>query len=206
LEPATLPAVVEEQRDDGDTADDGQGPGRRTADRSQRAAAEELEGVVQAGHRGSARHLPDDTPQRQEPAEGDDERRHADVGDDEALEGPDPDAKSEAQGKGEDPHQRAVEGDAQVRQPVGHQQGVGHGQDADGRADRQVDVARDDDEHHPGRHDRHHRRLHGHRDDAGRLEDLAVRRDPEADQDRKQGDEHAEQAEIDLRRREQAPR
>ncbi len=47
-EPTTLPAVVDEQADDGDAADDGQDPGQRAADRSRRAAAEVLEGLVDA--------------------------------------------------------------------------------------------------------------------------------------------------------------
>ena len=49
-------------------------------------------------------------------------------------------------------------------QPVGHQQRIGHRDDADDGPDRQVDVARHDDEDHPGRDDRDTRRLDGQRD------------------------------------------
>ena len=52
-------------------------------------AADELEGGVEAGDGGATGEVPDDAADRQQPAEGDDERGHADVGDDEALERPD---------------------------------------------------------------------------------------------------------------------
>ena len=87
-------------------------------------------------------------------------------------------------------------------QPVGHQQRVGHRDEADQRADRQVDVARDDDQHHAGRDDRDARR-------PGRpcvtmlvgWISLPPLRMWNVEQDDDQRDEHAEQAEVDLRLR-----
>ena len=64
-------------------------PGQGAPDRALGAAADELEVRVQPGHGGAAREVPDRAPDREQPAEGHDERRHADVGDDEALERPD---------------------------------------------------------------------------------------------------------------------
>ena len=82
-----------------------------------------------------------------------------------------------------------------VGHPVGHQQGVGHRDDADQRPDRQVDVARHDDQDHPGRDDRDARGLDRERDHVGRLEELAAAQDVEREQDPAEGDEHAEEPE-----------
>ena len=66
------------------------------------------------------------------------------------------------------------------------------------RADRQVDVARHDDQDHAGGHDRHARRLNREGDHVGRLKERPVGQDVEADQDGDQGDQHPEQAQVDL--------
>ncbi len=47
--------------------------------------------------------------------------------------------------------------------------------------------------------------LDGHRDHVGRLDQLAAAQDVERQQDEREGHEHAEQAEIDLRLGEHAP-
>ena len=90
------------------------------------------------------------------------------------------------------------------RQPVGHQQRVDHGDQADERPDRQVDVARHDDQHHAGRDDGDAGGLDGERDHVGRRDELAAAQDMEAEQDHDQGDQHAEQTEVDLRLGEEA--
>ena len=101
---------------------------------------------------------------------------------------------------------RAAHGDAQdVRQEAGHQQGVDHGNDADLRADRQVDVAGHDDEHHARGHDGHAAGLHGQRDHVGGVDELAAGQDVEPEQDGDERDEHAEETHVDLGRGEQAP-
>ena len=61
-------------------------PAQGRAERALRPAAEELEHRIEARHGGALRQLPDDAAEREQPAERDDERRDADVGDDEALE------------------------------------------------------------------------------------------------------------------------
>ena len=89
-------------------------------------------------------------------------------------------------------------------QPVGHQQRVGHRDEPDERPDRQVDVARHDDQDHAGRDDRDAGGLDGQRDHVRRLDELAAAQDVEREQDHDERDEHAEQAEVDLRLGEQA--
>ena len=167
-------------------------------------ATDELEVRVQAGHGGAAREVPDGSADRQQPAQRDDERGHADVGDDEALERPEAGSEDDAEGQGDEPAEGEVRADAQdVRHPVGHEQRVGHGDEADQRPDRQVDVPRHDDEDHAGGDDRHAGRLDRQRHHVGRLEELAAAQDVEREQDQAEGEEHAEQPEIDLRLRQQ---
>ena len=186
------------------TADDAEDPGQGSADGALRAAADELEVRVQAGHGGAAREVPDGSADRQQPAQRDDERGHADVGDDEALERPEAGSEADADGQGDEPAEGEVRADAEdVGHPVGHEQRVGHGDEADQRPDRQVDVARHDDEDHAGGDDRDAGRLDRQRDHVGRLEELAAAQDVEGEQDQPEGEEHAEQPEIDLRLREQ---
>src|SRR5450756_90493 len=88
-ESSSSPAAVEQEHDDRDAADHAQRPGQGAADRANGPPADELEVRVQAGNGGAAGEVPDDPADRQQPSERDDERRHADVGDDEALERPD---------------------------------------------------------------------------------------------------------------------
>ena len=160
----------------------------RSADRSLGAAAEQLEVRVEARDGGAAREVPDDPADRQQPAQRDDERGHADVGDDEALERPDRQRRGEAEGQGDETSGRGSPADAEdVRQPVGHQQRVGHGDDADERPDREVDVARHDDEDHAGRDDATTGRLDRQRHHVRRLEELAAAQDLEGEQDQPRG-------------------
>ena len=113
-------------------------------------------------------------------------------------------APSDAEGEGNDPHDGAAHlGEAQdVRQEVRHEHRVDHGGDADLRADRQIDVARHDDEHHARRNDGRAGDLHGQRDQVGRAEERAAGAEVEADQDDDERHEHAEEAHVDLGGRE----
>ena len=89
---------------------------RVPADRALRPAADELEVRVQARHGGAAREVPDDAADGQQAAEGDDEGRHADVGDDEALERPDRRPRGRMpMAEGDDPAEREVGADARGR-------------------------------------------------------------------------------------------
>ena len=134
---ATQPMIARTQR-------------QQAADRSLPAAAEQLEGVVQRRTTAAPSERYQTTPRiEQQAAQRDDEGWHADVGDDEALERSDGGTEADAEAERDDPPEREVGADAEdVGQPVGHQQGVDHRDDADQRPDREVDVARDDDEHH----------------------------------------------------------
>ena len=69
---------------------------------------------------------------------------HADVGDDEALAGAQERAEHDADREREDPAVGRVNAD-RGRVDLVHEHRVRHGDDADDGADRQVDVARDDD-------------------------------------------------------------
>ena len=74
-----------------------------SADRAERAAADELEGGIEAGHGRALRLVPDHAANREQAAQRDDERRHADVGDDEALEGADRRTDADPAGQRERP-------------------------------------------------------------------------------------------------------
>ena len=185
--PALAPVVVE-QADDRHAADHSHGPGDHLAGRAEGATADELEGRVEAGDRRALRLVPDHAADREQSAEGDDERGHADVGDDEPCSAPTaapmpiPRTRASAHWNG-----TSAADPEDVRKPVGHQQRVGHGDDADERPDRQVDVARDDDQDHARGDDRDAARLHGHRDHVRRLDQLVAAGDVEDDQDHGRG-------------------
>ena len=79
-----------------------------------------------------------------------------------------------------------------------------HRREAEHRADRQVDVARDDDEHHAGRHDGDRGGLDRQVPQVARRQEGAVAVDDravevEADPDQQQRADHAEQPGVDLR-------
>ena len=74
------------------------------------------------------------------------------------------------------------------------------------RADRQVDVAGHDDQDHPGSHDRDHRRLDRQVPEVPWGEERVIRGDDaEEDPDDRQGDEHPDEASVDLSRPEHRP-
>jgi len=109
-------------------------------------------------------------------------------------------AEPDPEGEGQDPLERHVRSDPEdAREPVGHPQRIAHGDEPDERPDRQVDVARDDNQDHAGRDDRDAGCLDGHRDHVGRLDERPAAEDVERDEDHDEGDEHAEQPEVDLR-------
>ncbi len=70
--------------------------------------------------------------------------------------------------------------------------------EAENRADREVDVAGDDDQHHARRHDRDGGRLDREVPQVARRQEQAARQEVEADPDDRECDHHAEQARIDL--------
>ncbi len=200
-EAPSLAAPIPEQPDDRQAAEHADGPRQRPADRAPSASTQELECGVEAGDRGAVREVPDRAANREQAAQRDHEGRHADVGDDESLDRAHERSQADAERQRDEPPEREVGAHPQdVGEPVGHQRGVRHGGEAHERADRQVDVARDDDEDHPGGQDGDARRLDGERDHVDGTEELAVGEQVEAQENEREGDEHAEQTQIDLGR------
>ena len=97
---ASLPAGVEQQEDDTDADGDAQDPAHGPAERAGRPTAEQHEGGIVRGDRRPAAEDPDDPAEDEQATEGHDERRHADVGDEEALEPADQGAEREARRRG----------------------------------------------------------------------------------------------------------
>src|ERR1700730_4934478 len=125
------------------------GPQHRYRDSEQRAGAKhsrEGDGCYGDGHR-LGQHQSACTDRLQHP-EGYQERRHADVRRDQAVEGPDPgaDCKSDQDGR-------------KHRPAVRHQDGCQGAREADSGADREIDLAVDDDQSHADRDDGYGGRL-----------------------------------------------
>ncbi len=110
-----------------------------------------------------------------------DERRDADEGDPEALPGADEGTDGEAEDD-RGPHREV---------PDRHRLRDDDADDRRDRTDGQVDVAGDDDHDHAERQDQDVRVLQEQVDHVGGLEDQALRRDREEDQDRDERDDHA---------------
>ena len=107
------------------------------------------------------------------------------------------------QSKRDDPGQRTVEAEI-LRQELRLHHAHDHGDEAEHRADRQVDVARDDDQHHAGRHDGDPSGLDRKVPKVARCQEQAAGIDVEADPDDQQRADHAEQAGVDLGRAQEA--
>ena len=104
-----------DDRDAGEAADD---PAGHLAERARRAAAEQPEGRVQRGDRLALRVPEDEAAPDQQAAEGDDERRDAAVGDDEALEPPMSAPRARPISERDDPGVGLVEAEAEgLRDP-----------------------------------------------------------------------------------------
>src|SRR6185312_10262380 len=102
-------------------------PCERPADGALGAPTDELEVGVEARHGRATRQVPDDATDRQEPAESDDERWHADVGDDEPLERTDRGTERDADSEGDGPAEREVRREAEdIGKDARHEQGVRH--------------------------------------------------------------------------------
>ncbi len=95
----------------------------------------------------------------QQAAERDDEGRHAEIGDDGTLRAADQRADGDRRQHRDEPGQRMLE-PPDRRKPLRLHDADHHADEAEHGADRQVDVAGDDDEHHPAGHDRDRGGLH----------------------------------------------
>src|SRR4029077_16557287 len=196
--PALSPAVPQDEHH-GYAQDDSEDPAHRPAERAGGPTPDQDEtGIVGRDGRAAAED-PHDATEAEQTAQGDDEGRDPDVGDDEALQPADERAEADPEREGDDPADRMVDPD-RARKDVGHQHGIGHADDPDERADRQVDGARHDDHEHPGRDDRDRRSLDRQGQEVDRLQEPTTRGDAEADEDERERGDHAEQAQIDLGR------
>ena len=107
----------------------------------------------------------------------------------------------------EDPDRRIVEAEID-REDANLRDADDRRDEADDRADREIDVAHHDDEHHAGRHDRDRRRLDAQIPEVARRQEQALagldlRVDVEPDPDQQQRADHAEHARVDLGRSKQ---
>ena len=150
----------------------------------------------------------DQAPPDEEAAEGDDEGRDPAVGDDEPGDGAaraapsaTPNTMAMSQTSAVPCRLLGVDVEAEERQDaVGLDEGHREAEEAEQRADRQVDVARHDDQHHAGGHDGDRRALDRQVPQVAGGEEVAVGQDVEADPDGPEGDQHAEQPGVDLER------
>src|SRR6478736_3908205 len=193
---APSPATGDEAVDDPDAGEDADRPAERLAERTGRSATEKLEVRVEWRDRLPGRFLEGETRPDQKAAKGDDEGWHAEVGDDEALEGTDCRAEGEPDREHDDPGIRLAE--QTRRQPLGLEHGHRHAGEGQDRSDRQVDVARHDDEDHPGRHDPDRGALDRQVPEVPRRQEQAAGHDIEADPDDDERADQTQQPRIDL--------
>ncbi len=167
------------------------------ADRAFRAAAHQAEIDVHRRNRLAARHEPGGAAPDEQAAERDDEGGHAEKGDDDAMQRADQRADDQPAGQRDDPDGRVIEAE-HLRQKPCLQHTHDHAGEAEDRADRKVDVAGDDDEHHAGRHDGDRGGLHRKVPQVARRQEKAACQDMEPEPDDQQGADHAEHAGVDL--------
>src|ERR1700691_455416 len=85
-----------------------------------------------------------------------------------------------------------------LRQQIGWDHAHDHSEKAQHRADRQIDIAGNDDERHTGRHDRDRRRLHRQIPQVARREKKAAGKQVKGDPDRHQSADHAKKPCVEL--------
>ena len=141
-----------EAEDDAGASERGQRPARRRPDRAVRAPAHQREAVVERCDRLAGRHPPRRAAPEQLPAEGDDEGRNADIGDERTVKGANRRADRQSNHDGDYPDRRIVEAEID-RQNMDLRHADDGRDEADDRSDRKVDMAHHDDEHHARRHD-----------------------------------------------------
>jgi hypothetical protein len=91
-----------------------------------------------------------------------------------------------------------VEAAEELRQDARLRDADDHAGDAEDRADREVDVAGDDDEHHAGRHHRDRGGLDRQVPQVARRQEDAAGEQVEADPDRRQRRQHADEPQVEL--------
>jgi len=188
---------MRQQADDCGAAEKANHPAPGRTDRAFRPAAHEPESLIERRDRLPARDPPGAAAPDQEAAKGDDEGRHAEIGNDIALQRADQDADDKSNRECDRPGGGIVEAE-KLRQQIGLNDPHDHAEEAEHRADRQIDVADDDDQHHAGRHDRDRRRLHRQIPKIARCQKQAAGENVQGDPDGGQRADHAEHARVDL--------
>ena len=196
-----LPSRVQAEHD-ACAADRGQRPTRPRSDRAVRASAHQREAVVERGDGLTRRHPPGGAAPEQLRAQSDNEGWNAEIGDQGSVEGPDRRADRQGDDDGDDPDRRIVEPEID-RQDADLGDANDCRDEAHDRSDREIDVAHDDDEHHPRRHDRDRRRLDAQIPQVARRQEHALatrdqRIEVKPDPDQRQRADHAEHASVDL--------
>src|SRR5207247_5397054 len=156
----------------------------RANTRAHYATAEHLKGRIERSDRLPLRVPEDEAPPDEEAAERNDERRDTAERDDEALQSTEQRSERDADDERDDPRVRLFESEPQaLRDPdrLEHRHRVS--EEAKHRSDRQVDVARDDDQDHAGRHDPDRRALDREVPEIPRTEERSARQEVEGDPD-----------------------
>ncbi|ENN88049.1 hypothetical protein RHSP_51373 [Rhizobium freirei PRF 81] len=197
VEALALVAFADDAEHDHHAGKHAEDPAPGGADRAFCAAAHDAEGRVERRDRLTAGDIPGKAAPGEKAAKGDDEGGHIAECDDDALERAEQRADEETADQGDDPGPGTVEaeiGGQIFRLNDAHD----HGDEAEQRADRKVDIAGDDDEHHAGSE---------HRDLAGldrKVPEISGRQEQaagikmKADPDDQQCADHAKQAGIDF--------
>ncbi len=200
LREAKALALLARIDDGGNDCDAGEGaddPAPRRADRTFGAAAHQAKGRVHGRDRAAAGDEPSGAAPDEKATERDDEGGNVEEGDDRAVQRADGSAQQQAGEQREDPRGRVVEAQ-DLRQDFSLQHTHDHADETEDGADRQIDIAGDDDQHHAGCHDGDGRRLNGEVPQVARCQEQAARQNVEADPDDQQGTDHAKQARVDF--------
>ena len=172
-----------------------------------RPSAEQLEGAVEGADCPAAHERERSTTPYEQAPQRHDERGDAEVGDEEPVKAADQRAQGDARPRARrsrctaDPDPTRGHWDP-FRLDQRHDQGR-HGKD---RSDRQVDIARHDDQHHASRHDGDGRRLDRQVPEVAWGQEEAVGHDIEDDPDHGEGQHHPQQPAVDLEAREERSR
>ena len=200
--------AVEHPEDEQRAGGGGQHPAPERADRRQRSvAADELEGLVHRRHGLAADERPGDAAIGDEAAERDDEGRDAGIGGQHAVER----ADQRAQRKPKSTAMIQIDSMADAEPWAELEDLQNAHRDRDGRqhgADRQVELAHDDEQHHAGRHDGDGGCLDEQGPEIARRQERAAEQadigpqhaavDVEADPDHQQRRDHAEHARVEF--------
>ena len=130
-------------------------------------------------------------------AQGHDEGRHAEIGDDGPLQQSDGRAVGQSDSQGNDPDERMLEAEI-FRQELGLRHAHDHADQAEDGADREVDMARHDHQHHAGRHDGDRRGLHREVPQVAWRQEGAAGQEVDPDPDQRQRAQHADQPRVYL--------